>query len=71
MNLKRQRFEKVATKRVSNILHYIDLLSNCSNSYNYEYTKEDVDKIFKAINIKINNSKSLFASTLNKSDFKL
>ena len=49
MNIKRQRFEKVAEKRVNKVLHYLELLSNCSNTYNYEYSKEDVEKIFKAI----------------------
>ena len=71
MSIKRQRFEKVASKRVSNIIHYLDLLSNCSNTYNYEYSKEDVDKIYRAINKKVNSSKSLFLNKLNSSKFTL
>lgn len=71
MSIKRQRFEKVASKRVSNIIHYLDLLSNCSNAYNYEYSKEDVDKIYRAINKKVNSSKSLFLNKLNSSKFSL
>jgi|TARA_B110001450_G_C17346009_1_gene369491 hypothetical protein len=71
MSIKKQRFEKVAEKRVNNIIHYLELLSNCSNTYNYEYSKEDVDKIFRAIIKKVNYSKSLFADSLNKSKFKL
>jgi hypothetical protein len=68
MSIKKQRFEKVAEKRVNNIIHYLELLSNCSNTYNYEYSKEDVDKIFRAIIKKVNYSKSLFADSLNKSN---
>ena len=64
MNIKRQRFEKVAEKRVNKVLHYLELLSNCSNTYNYEYSKEDVEKIFKAITKKVTYSKSLFEDTL-------
>ena len=71
MSIKRQRFEKVAEKRVNNIIHYLELLSNCSNTYNYEYTKEDVEKMFRAITKKVNYSKSLFADNLNKTKFKL
>lgn len=71
MNIKRQRFEKVATKRVETILKTLDLLNNCSNPYNYEYSKEDVDKIFKAINIKITQVKVNFKAHLNKDGFKL
>jgi len=71
MSIKRQRFEKVAEKRVNNVIHYLELLSNCSNTYNYEYSKEDVDKIFRAITKKVNYSKSVFADNLNKAKFKL
>ena len=71
MSLKRERFEKVAEKRVNNIIHYLELLSNCSNTYNYEYTKDDVEKIFRAISKKVSYSKSLFNDSLNKAKFKL
>jgi hypothetical protein len=71
MSIKRQRFEKAAEKRVNNVIHYLELLSNCSNTYNYEYSKEDVDKIFRAITKKVNYSKSVFADNLNKAKFKL
>lgn len=71
MSIKRQRFEKVANKRVNNIIHYLNLLSNCSNTYNYEYTKEDVEKIFREISKKVTYSKSLFSNSLSKGEFKL
>ena len=71
MSEKRNRFKKVATKRVDTILKTLDLLSNCSNTYNYEYTTEDVDKIFKALSVRLNNVKSLFVSKLDKKDFSL
>tara|TARA_S200000501_G_C20780034_1_gene724578 strand:- start:1046 stop:1261 length:216 start_codon:yes stop_codon:yes gene_type:complete len=71
MSIKRDRFEKVATNRVKNILKYLDLLGNCSNPYSYEYSQEDIDKIFKALSKKINETKTQFASKINKSSFKL
>ena len=71
MSEKRNRFKKVASKRVDNILKTLDLLSNCSNTYNYEYTSEDVDKIFKALGSRLNNVKSQFISKLDKKDFSL
>lgn len=71
MENKRHRFEKVATNRVKNILKYIELLSNCSNVYNYEYTKEDVDKIFKAINSQLKTTKASFDKNLNNNKFEL
>lgn len=71
MSEKRNRFKKVATKRVDTILKTLDLLSNCSNTYNYEYSSEDVDKIFKALNLRLNNVKTQFVSKLDKKDFSL
>ena len=71
MSAKRKRFEKVATRRVENILKTLDLLSNCSNTYNYEYTPEDVEKIFKALSSRLNNVKTQFISKLDKKDFSL
>jgi hypothetical protein len=59
---KKERFKKIAPKRVESIIKSISLLSNCSNKYNYEYTKEDVDKIFRAINDELNLCKSKFRS---------
>jgi len=68
---KRQRFEKVATKRVENIIKTLDLLSNCSNQYNYTYDKSDVDKIFKAINGKVKTARTLFEKNITKDKFEL
>ena len=47
MSNKRENFEKIATGRVQKILKNLELLGNCSNTSYYDYTKEDVDKIFK------------------------
>ncbi|MDZ7694752.1 MAG: hypothetical protein U5K69_27145 [Balneolaceae bacterium] len=40
----RERFEKVAGKRVQFILEKLDLLGNCANQSNYDYSEEDVKK---------------------------
>lgn len=48
-NLRRQRFEKIASKRVQKILDDINVLSNCSNRNNYEYSDADVKKMMAAI----------------------
>jgi len=71
METKHEAFQRIATKRVTNIIKYLDLLENCSNTYTYEYTKEDIDKIFKAINSKVKGAKSIFESKLNNKKFKL
>ena len=45
---KRERFKRIASKRVENLIKDIRTLSNCSNTGNYEYTQEEVDKMIKA-----------------------
>jgi RNA recognition motif-containing protein len=46
----REKFVRLANRRVSNALKAIQLIGNLSNKSNYDYTEEDVQKIFKAIN---------------------
>ena len=45
----RDRFVRVAEVRTQKIIDMINLLGNCSNPYNYEYSQKDVDKMFSAI----------------------
>ena len=49
VNIRRQRFEKIASKRVQKILDDINVLSNCSNKNNYDYSEADIKKMMKAI----------------------
>lgn len=45
----REKFVRLATKRVSNALKAIQLIGNLSNRSNYDYTEDDVQKIFRAL----------------------
>jgi hypothetical protein len=45
----REKFVRLANKRVSNALRAIQLIGNLSNKSNYDYTNEDVAKILKAL----------------------
>jgi hypothetical protein len=59
---KRQRFIRIAERRVNNILSNIDSLGNCANKRNYKYNDEDVVKIFKAIDEKLKTVRFLFSN---------
>lgn len=50
---KAERFKRVAENRTNKIIDQIRLLGNCSNRSNYEYTEEDVKKIFAAIEVEL------------------
>lgn len=43
---KREKFVRLAEARTNKIIDMLQLLGNCSNSSAYDYTQQDVDKIF-------------------------
>lgn len=60
---KNEKFKRLASSRTNKIIDMIDLLGNLSNKSNYDYTDNDVDKIFKAIESSLRNAKSKFSTT--------
>ena len=68
----RERFIKIAERRVNMILDNLDSLGRCSNRKNYEYSEQDIRKIFGEIEKKIKETKALFTGkSKNKRRFKL
>jgi len=63
---RRKRFEKVASKRVQFIIDKLDLLGNCANRSNYEYTEDDVKKMFYTIKERIRQIEVVYKEELNK-----
>ena len=57
---KRERFVRLAEARTNKILDMMKLLGNCSSKSNYEYTDEDVRKIFGAIEREMKNARAKF-----------
>lgn len=46
---KREKFVRLAELRTNNAIKQIRLIGNLSNKNNYEYTEDDVRKIFKVL----------------------
>lgn len=46
---KKQRFQRLAEKRTNDVLERLRILGNCANRAQYEYTAEEVRKIFNTI----------------------
>ena len=63
---KRQRFETVAQQRVQIILDKLELLSNCSNRNNYDYSESDVKKMFLAIRDQLKRTEIKFDDELKR-----
>lgn len=56
----RYKFVRLASARVSKALKDIQLIGNLANRSNYDYTDEDVTKIFKALNEEVAACKKRF-----------
>jgi hypothetical protein len=55
-----ERFRRIASKRTNEILEKIRILGNCSNKSSYEYTEEEVNKIFSEIDKQLKLTKARF-----------
>jgi hypothetical protein len=65
-SLKRIRFEKVASRRVQKIIDFLNLLENCANRNNYEYTEQDVELMYSEILKALKESKNTYINELDK-----
>ncbi len=69
---KNMKFKRIATKRVNDILKKFDLLENCSNKSHYQYSNEEVIKIFSTLEKRLREVKNTFKIEKNISkDFTL
>lgn len=69
---KRERFVRIAESRTNKIINMIELLGNCSNKSTYEYSEEDVNKIFGRLEKELRNAKQRFTSSdVSSKTFKL
>lgn len=57
---KREKFVRLAEARTNKIIDMLQLLGNCSNASTYDYSQEDVEKIFNAIESKVRDTKKRF-----------
>ncbi len=57
---KAERFLRLGTKRVSSVLKAFRILGNCSSRNNYEYSLEQIDKMFEVLQVALNNTEVKF-----------
>ena len=57
---KRKKFMEYAGKRVNNVLHDIQILEPMSRSSSYDFTRQDVDEMFSAMQETLNNARAEF-----------
>lgn len=70
MENKRERFRRLATQRTNALLQKLKVLGNCANRSAYEYTEEEISRIFSEIDHRVKETKAKFHFPKNK-EFKL
>lgn len=60
--VKQQNFKRIAENRTEKIVNLISKLHNLSNSSFYEYTDEQIDKMFDIIQKELDKQKEEFKS---------
>lgn len=66
---KRERFKKLAVSRTNEVLKRLKVLGNCANRSAYEYSEEEINKIFTEIDRMVKDVKSKF-HFINNRQFK-
>lgn len=67
---KRERFKRLGTQRTNLVLKKLKVLGNCANRSAYDYSEDDVNKIFSEIERRVRETKAKFHFPKNK-EFKL
>lgn len=57
---KRNKFIEYAGKRVNNVLHDIQILEPMARSNSYDFTREDIDEMFEAMQETLNEARAEF-----------
>lgn len=65
---KRERFERLAEKRVTETIKKIRLVGNLSNKNNYDYTEEHAKQIIETLDNEIKALKSKFKDELGNTE---
>ena len=68
---KRERFKRLGTARTNEVLKRLKILSNCGNRSAYDYSEEEINKIFSTVERAVRDAKSKFHYPKEKIDFKL
>lgn len=65
---KHDKFLRLAEQRTNKVLQSISVLGNCSNKSTYEYTEEEVNKLFNAIEKSLKLTKQKFLNNAEAED---
>jgi len=70
IDVKRERFRRLAVYRTNEVLKKLKILGNCANRSAYSYGEDEINKIFSEIDRRVRETKAKFHFPKNK-EFKL
>ena len=65
---KREKFVRIAEARTNKAAEMIRLLGNCANKTTYEYTDEDIKKIFAFLDKEIKSARNKYSGMESDED---
>lgn len=68
---RKNNFKRLASKRTNEVLRKVKILGNCANRSHYDYSEEEVNKIFYEIERKVREVKAKFSFPNRDKEFKL
>lgn len=68
---RKANFKRLASSRTNEVLRRIKILSNCANRSHYDYSEDEVNKIFSEIERKVREAKAKFTFPNRDKEFKL
>lgn len=70
-NKRHENFKRLASSRTNEVMRRVKILGNCANRSHYDYTEEEINKIFSEIERKIRETKAKFSFPYKDKEFKL
>ena len=60
---KAEAFKRLASQRTNAVLEKLRILGNCANRNLYDYTDEDVRRVFRVIETEVRRTRAKFSDT--------
>ncbi len=70
MDKRRDNFRRLAEARTNQVLRRLKILGNCANRSSYDYSEQEVNKIFSEVEKKLREVKNKFTYPNKNGTFK-
>ncbi len=71
MDKRKDNFKRLAVTRTNEVLRRLKILGNCANRSHYDYSEDEVNKIFSEIEKKVREAKAKFTYPNKDRQFEL